>query len=151
MQRPFFLRHSSILLFALFIFVAILPACIVVVDEDDDDDDYYRRRWSLDVIVYGAVSESPGSSSNYSLDLSQENTLSGQADCTGFRGDYTTSTGNALQIESLSSSSSSCGRESLAGQYLDGLDDARSYTVSGDELTIAFGDEGHSMRFSPLE
>ena len=150
MQRPFFLRRSSILLMLSFLVVAILPACIVVVDEDDDDD-YYRRRWSLDVIVYGAISQSPTNNSDYSLNLSQENILSGQADCTGFQGDYSVRDGNGIHIESLDVSTSRCEGESLAGQYLDGLEGATSYTVSDDELVIKFGSSGNLMRFSPME
>lgn len=149
MQRPFFLRHSSILLIFSFLFVAILPACIVVVDDDDDDD--YRRRWSLDVIVYGTLSESPVNNSIYSLNLSDQNSLSGQADCTGFRGDYSVSDGNAIEIQSLNASSSACGTESLAGKYLSGLEGATSYTIDGDELVLTFGSSGNSMRFSPIE
>lgn len=149
MQRPFFLRHSSVLLIFSFLFVAILPACIVVVDEDDDDD--YRRRWSLDVIVYGTLSESPVNGSNYSLNLSDENTLSGQADCTGFRGGYSVSEGNTIQIQSLDASSATCGTESLAGKYLTGLEGATSYTINGDELVLNFGSSGNTMKFSPLE
>ena len=150
MQRPFFLRRSSIFLLLSFVFVAILPACIVVVDEDDDDD-YYRRRWSLDVIVYGAVSESPINKSDYSLNLSDESVLSGQADCTGFQGDYSVSDGNAIRIESLNTRASTCGDGSLAGKYLGSLAEATSYTVSGDELIIKFGSTGNSMRFNAME
>lgn len=150
MQSPFFLRRSTIFLALSFLCVAILPACIVVVD-DDDDDDYYRRRWSLDVIVYGTNSQFPVNKSDYSLNLSEETTISGQADCTGFRGGYSISDGNSIQIESLSANASSCEVGSLAGQYLGGLEDATSYTVSGDELVIKFGSSGNSMRFSAIE
>ena len=150
MQRPIFLRRSSILLVLSFVFVAILPACIVVVDEDDDDD-HYRRRWSLDVIVYGEASESPINKSDYSLNLSDERILSGQADCTGFRGGYSVREGNAFEVESLSASTSTCGTGSLAAKYLDGLEGATSYTVQGDELVISFGSRGNSMRFSAVE
>ena len=152
MQRPYFLRRSSILLILSFLVVAILPACIVVVDEDDDDD-HYRRRWSLDVIVYGSASESesPANKSDYSLNLSDESILSGQADCTGFRGGYSISDGNSIEVESLSASGSACGTHSLAGKYLEGLEEATSYTVSGDELVLKFGDSGNSMRFSAMD
>ena len=151
MQSRPFLRSSSLLIVFSLIFVALLPACIIVVDDDDDYDDHHRRRWSLDVIVYGSISESPIDNKAYSLNLNDEAVLSGNADCSGFEGAYTVNDNNSINIERLSRGSTTCGRASLAGKYLDGLEDARSYSVSEDVLIIQFGEDGNSMRFSPAE
>ena len=150
MQSKPFLRSSSILTVFSLIVVALLPACIVVVD-DDDDDDHYRRRWSLDVIVYGGISEQPNEDKSYSLNLSDEVNLSGNADCAGFQGSYVVNENNSISVQRLSRSATSCGTTSLAGKYLDGLEDARSFSVSEDALVIQFGDNGNSMRFTLAE
>lgn len=150
MQSKPYLRRSSLLIVFSLVVVALLPSCIVVVD-DDDDDDYYRRRWSLDVIVYGAVSEQPAGDKVYSLNLSNEATLSGNADCTGFEGTYTINDDNSIHVERLSRTSTSCSAASLANAYLEGLEEARTVSVNEDALIIQFGDNGNSMRFSPIE
>ena len=151
MQSRPFLRSSSLLTVFSLIVVMLLPSCIIVVDEDDDYDDHYRRRWNLDVIVYGSISESPTDSKAYSLNLSEEAILSGNADCTGFEGTYSVNDNNSISINRLSRSSTACEPLSLSGKYLDGLQEARSYSVSEDVLIIQFGEGGNSMRFSPGE
>ena len=151
MQSRPFLRSSSLLVVFSLIVVALLPACIIVVEEDDDYDDHYRRRWNLDVIVYGTIAESPVDGKAYSLNLSNEAVLSGNADCTGFEGAYAINDNNSISINRLSRNATSCTPASLAGKYLEGLEEATSYSATEDVLIIQFGNEGNSMRFSPVE
>ena len=151
MQKPNVLHRSSILMILAFALVIVLPSCIIVVEEDDDYDDHYRRRWSLDVIVYSSYSQYPGDRSVYSLNMNNQDALTGTADCFDFEGRYTVNS-DALQIDGLSAGrQSTCGSGSLADPYIDGLKEARSFTASEDELVIYFGNSGNSMRFVPTQ
>jgi heat shock protein HslJ len=84
---------------------------------------------------------------NYTITFNTDGTFAAKVDCNQVAGDYTTS-GSDLTISPGPSTLAACPEGSLDALYLDGLDRAASYSISGTDLTITLDDEG-TMQFVP--
>ena len=149
MIRSYLSKHLR-RLFAAFVFIALVPACIVVVEKDDPhDDDYYRRRWQLEVIVFSSGTYAPRDGGLYTVSFDNEDVLSGQADCVSFEARYEVGRTSTLTVNNMTSGNDQCSVDSLAPMYLEELASARSISGNADELVIHLDGTDNIMKFRP--
>jgi heat shock protein HslJ len=82
---------------------------------------------------------------NYTITFNTDGTFAAKVDCNQVAGDYTTS-GSDLTITPGPSTLAACPEGSLDAVYLDGLGRAKTFSISGTDLTITLDDEG-TMQF----
>ena len=80
--------------------------------------------------------------SKYAITFNDGATFNATADCNQVSGSYKTSGSNGLTITPGPSTLAFCGEASFGQQFVAGLSQAASYTVSGNDLTITLSDGG---------
>lgn len=85
--------------------------------------------------------------SSYTITFNKDGTFTGQADCNQFSGDYTMANGE-LSLSPGPSTLAECGPDSLYIMFQSNLAIADGYSLSGNELTITFGDGAGEMVFN---
>jgi heat shock protein HslJ len=79
---------------------------------------------------------------NYTIVFKPNDTFEGKADCNQVSGQWSTDTGNGLDITVGPSTQVACGPDSLAPQFVAGLDKATAYVLDSNGLTLTLGTEG---------
>lgn len=79
---------------------------------------------------------------NYTIEFKQNQTFEAKADCNQVSGSWSTNTGNAMDINLGPSTMAACGPDSLAPQYVAGLDKVTNYVLDSNGLTLTLGTEG---------
>jgi heat shock protein HslJ len=94
-------------------------------------------RWTLASIVSGSTASSVPSNVEATLVLEADGTASGSAGCNTFHGSYQTS-GNQLTFGPLGSTRKACADDVMTVEqtYLAALQNAATYTIAGNSLTI---------------
>jgi heat shock protein HslJ len=82
---------------------------------------------------------------NYTIAFNADGTFASKVDCNQVAGTYTVN-GSELTIVPGPSTLAACPEESLSVLYLEGLANAVSYSVNGEEMTLTLADEG-TMQF----
>ena len=94
-------------------------------------------QWTLSSIVSGSTASSVPDGVEATLVLASDGTASGSGGCNAFHGTYQTS-GNELTFGPLASTKKLCADDvmSVEQSYLSALQDAGSYVIAGNQLTI---------------
>ena len=79
---------------------------------------------------------------NYTILFKPNQTFEAKADCNQVSGTWSTDTGNGLDIQLGPSTMAACPPDSLAPQYVAGLDKANAYVLDSNGLTLTLGTEG---------
>jgi heat shock protein HslJ len=78
----------------------------------------------------------------YTIEFATDGTFTAKADCNNLSGSYTTTSSNGLTIGPIATTLAACPEDSFAPQYVAGLDQAASYAIADDQLTITLTDGG---------
>jgi len=105
--------------------------------------------WQLQQIQYNddtlTTTDSP---QDYTVQFFEDGTVAVQADCNSGRGPFTTTDDQQITIGPLATTTAACGPDSIDGEFLQRLGDARIYFVQdGDLFLDLFADAG-TMQFS---
>jgi heat shock protein HslJ len=79
---------------------------------------------------------------SYTIAFNSDGTYSAKADCNTVNGSYTTTSDGGITIKPGASTLMACPEGSMSDQFIAGLAAAKSYKVSGSELTLTLADEG---------
>jgi heat shock protein HslJ len=79
---------------------------------------------------------------NYTIEFKADGTYSAKADCNMVSGTYTTTSSGGLTIVLGPSTLVACPEGSLGSQYVAGLGNAASYSITDSQLTITLKDGG---------
>lgn len=132
-----------------------LPACATVSEEtpmpggDGAETSLASTRWRL--VSYGQPgSETPiMEGTEVNLQFEDDNQSGGFGGCNTFGAQYEVSDGNQLSVTNIVSTLMACNDEGLMDQetrYLDALQSAESFELTGDSLMIRYG--GGVLNFS---
>lgn len=78
----------------------------------------------------------------YTLQVKENGTLEGKADCNTYGGIYAAEDGGGVSVDSLGTTQIYCGEASQETLYLSALDAAAAYAVEGNRLRIGYGERG---------
>lgn len=78
----------------------------------------------------------------YTLQVKENGTLEGKADCNTYGGIYAAEDGGSVSVDSLGTTQIYCGEASQETLYLSALDAAAAYAVEGNRLRIGYGERG---------
>jgi heat shock protein HslJ len=106
-------------------------------------------QWTLASIVSGSTVSSVPGAAEATLMLESGGTASGSGGCNTFHGAYQTS-GNQLTFGPLASTKTACAHDvmSVEGSYLAALQDAATYTIAGNALTIDDASGNPTLEFT---
>ncbi len=106
-------------------------------------------QWTLASIVSGSTVSSVPGNVEATLMLESGGTASGSGGCNAFHGSYQTS-GNQLTFGPLASTKKACADDvmSVEGSYLAALQDAATYTIAGNALTIDDASGNPTLEFT---
>jgi heat shock protein HslJ len=125
-------------LFVILSFVALVAACV------PSSGSLTNTTWKWS----GSTTTTPASQSvvpnpnNYTILFKPNNTFEAKADCNQVSGSWSTDNGNAIDIKLGPSTLAACGPDSLAPQFMAGLDKATNYVLDTNGLTLTLGTEG---------
>lgn len=148
--------HRRILWVILVLFALALGACAEAGDAlpgtGGETDELANTQWRL--TSYGpAGAETPVTGDNdLTLIFVEGDQIAGQGGCNQFSGSYI-QTADGIDFDSLVQTEMACEGAGIMEQertFIDALNNASGYTLSGDELQIAYGD-GEILNFERQE
>jgi heat shock protein HslJ len=103
----------------------------------------YAWQWA------GSTTTTPASQSvvpdpqNYTIEFKPDQTFQAKADCNQVSGGWTSTQGNGIDITPGPSTMAACGPNSLADEFVAGLDKASAYVLAENKtLTLVLAQEG---------
>jgi heat shock protein HslJ len=112
--------------------------------------DLVGTTWQLSGFQDGDVASSTVAGSQVSLEFLPDGTLSGNAGCNSFGGQYTLD-GDQLSVKEVNSTLMACDNQDVMAQetrFLDALKQASAYQIAGDQLTITTGEGQPGLTFT---
>jgi heat shock protein HslJ len=140
MNARFHGRRSALVLAALVAVAVVVAAC------SGSSSGLTGKTWQLTGITEKAPAFQgvvpANQQGNYTIAFKDGGQAEIKADCNNVGATYTTGSNNAITITLGPSTLMACPEGSMADQYLAGLAAAKTYAVSGNELTLTLNDEG---------
>lgn len=87
----------------------------------------------------------------YTIAFNADGTINVVADCNSAFGNYTVNADGTLTVSVLGSTLVACPAGSLGGSFVEYLNQAGTFAISGSELTITLMADGGTMRFVPAQ
>ncbi|MEK7552070.1 MAG: META domain-containing protein [Patescibacteria group bacterium] len=102
--------------------------------------------WQNTALANGTKIEAPGND-KFKINLGEDNTFTGTADCNTIQGGYALS-GGTINIDSIATTKMACATGSLEAEFSQGLSQADSFEIVDDELRITLADNSGIMVFA---
>ena len=99
-------------------------------------------KWSASTTTTPPSQSNVPNPDNYTILFKPNNSFEAKADCNQVSGTWSTDNGNGMEIKLGPSTMAACGPDSLAPQFVAGLDKASAYVLDANGLTLTLGAEG---------
>lgn len=124
-------------------FILLSLACILDKEKsvEYDEKELLNTLWTLETFYSDGNIVSPPEDQVYTIQFKKDSTVSGKNDCNDFYANYLIASDDSLRLEQLVTTEIGCGGDqSFSDEYIQGLRDAKSYSIRKNYLYIYYGD-----------